>query len=1001
MFCKTVLLRLVLLFLSVLVLSCSNTNTTGTDKSLSEHMPTLAQMANLTDTELEMILDSNFILADFDNSTKRSPAGLLPMALRSSLANASSGLYPLDTLNIKNLTIGAQVSAIQSAYLPNSIFDISLLDKNNYLDKNLSTASQAKSEISLSSKSNANQDSSTFTESFQASVGTLFTKASLAQNYSHSSQSTSSDTAVTLTMSQNQTGAYIKIITGNMGNFYDFSPFLIGSKLDDKTINTYVSFVRSSIPHKNAQYISDLKIDDSGIKTLAQTNIYGGMQLLQRILEGFSELKNTYIKYKDDNSVSKDVKDKMFRNLLRIRTSANYAIKNFYKTNGDYFVSKVNLMNYAYGSGVLNFGSHSGITLDQMGGALSVSYQGAVAGGSGSLNIQYARQNGWAEAVKNSTVNAVSFPAGVVDTTAWVTQIQNMLSQEKEITVPALTLPTKAELTLPDPVGPRKDPNEPPSSCFQSYDEWKKYLDDKKQEGSKQASVQADIVQTQINQIVSAPESQVSIVNQIADQQGGGGEGNPALYQAYRNDILKLKELKRQRQLTKIRETAPTSNILRVDKMFVNGFEVISYDSVLPLLRADLSIPGETQQLKGYPNVIKLNYIVSLLGDLDNYLRFLSIHSLSGVTKDMSKQFTNFYKQFVSDANDKISLQLAGGHDIPNDLLSSFIAQKIGTDKDRTKSDLYTAFGGDINAVQYVIELTTPNKIRVWREAPGGYLPLTWNDKGHFFVNHDYMDVPKPTFNFLKSYLYYVNPPESWQSYTNYAFNPLGFYDISQAENKTYKTPWFPIYRYSAGKTPSLVFIQHLGPYYMVYGQTSVVKPSFPDSRVNFNSLKPYSNFQGWSHYYDTVDLGSLQNSISWDYALYFDNLPKNLLTKFNAITVNFSGFYNSEFTPNCNGSYCQDFLASALTYECTDEQHSGWLSPDFPKFVYDLKGNKIDLKYKYLTTKCVIMLLPLNDLTTNGQYKTAFMYGNNLKATDIIGDDSFNAFYNMTLFDN
>ncbi|MCX8027019.1 MAG: hypothetical protein N3A62_04075 [Thermodesulfovibrionales bacterium] len=948
------------------------------NKPLTEQFPTIAKHAQLNEQEFNILLDSEIFLAD---------------------ANPSSSIYPLDTVNIKNMTIGARVSSIQSGYLPNPIFDIALLDKDSLLDKNLRTASQAKSEITLSSKMNANQESGSFSESAKASFGTAFFKASVAQSYSSGYQNTNSTGAVSLTMSQNQTGAYIKIITDSLGDYYDFTPYLIGSKLDNDTVNLYVNFVRTPIPNKQAQYISQVNIKNNGTLT-DMLNVYGNMQLLKAMIEGFSELKKTYITYQNDTSVSSDIKNTMYQNMLKLRNSINYAIKKFYKTNGDSFVSYVELMNYAFGRGVLNFGSQSGISTWQWGVSASASYQGAVFGGGGSATVQQARQSGWASAFKNSSVTAVSFPAGVVDTTAWATQIQTMLSQEQPINVPSLNLPQLATITLPDPIGPVKQSDGPPDSCFKSYDDWKKYKEDmRNQGGANQDAQQANNLQNNVDQQMQQNPQQ-NVVENLMHDAAANNPNNPALYRAYKNELTNLKEMKKERLKNK---KAGDSNIVRIDNLFVSGFKVTSYDSVLPLLRPDLSIPGESQVMSGYPNVIKLSYVMSLLGDLDNYLRFLSIYSVSGVTKDMSNQFSSFYNQFVNDANDLINVQISAGHDIPNDILSSFSTTKFGTDTDRSQSDLNSAFLGDTNAVQYVIDLMRGDKIKVWRNAPGGYLPFTWSKTETIVTN--YYSQGAGYYSNNVSYMFDVDPPETWQYYSQYTLNPIGFYDITKTNYswaKSYKTPWYPVYKYRPGVSSSLLFLQNLGPYQLVIGEDSVIKARLQGSGIGspifFTSINPYDSNLKWEVYYDSVDIGSLQNSINWNYALYFDNLPKTLLPKFNVLTVSFDKFVASISSWGCQNYYCRESLSSALVSECY-VNNRGWREAS-SKWAYDMNGNKINLKEKYPKSQCVLMLLPLNDLTTNGLYKNAFMYGSNLKATDIISNNSFTSFYNMTLFD-
>lgn len=974
--CRSGYLGLLVIFVLFAVLGCSGSSN---DIPLKEQFPTLAKHAGIEEHEFEILLNSKFELV-------------------------GDAAYPINTKGIKDMTIGSKVNSASSSYLPNPVFDLSLVSKNNLFDQNLNSSTVSITEINMSSKSDANQESGEFAESAKASFGTAFFKASVAQNYDHKYQNTNSSMSVNITMSTTNKGAYVQLLVSNFSGNNDFSSYLIGSKLDDATINSYVDFVRTAIPGKTDQYISALKINNKGQLTVTD-NIYGNMQLLKKMEDGFYELKTTYSKYYSDTSVSQTIKDQMLSNLKDLRRYISLAIRNFYALHGDSFVSRINLMNYGYGKGVLKFDNQSGITSTQWGFAASASYQGASAGGSGSVSIQQASQSGWATQIKNSDVTAVSFPIGVIDTTAWANSIKTMLSQDQAISVPPLNLPAMAAITLPDPMGPKKDPTTPPDSCFSNYDDWKRYQDDKKKGGADQPKQQAQQGQDKVEQkgIQQAlNDGNVDGVDNSQPEQG--------LYERYKAELAMLKDIKTKRSnksqsIFGFLKNGGT-NIMRVDKMFVSGFEATSYDRVLAQLRPDLIIPNEApDSLNGYPNVAMLIYTMGVLGDLDNYLRLMTIYSISGVTKDMSANFKTFYDNLVNDAYSMIGVQLMNGSDVTNPLLKSFGITKFGTDSDITNSDLYNAFKGDSNAVQYVLYLLKPENVKVWRSSPGGYVPLGWNNNNLAFFNPYNVGQTSQRWSLDSQYAISYDK----RNYSSYGYNPIDFYDnsiYSDNKYKSYKTPWFAIYRYIPAKDPNLIFLQNIGAYQLIigpkyafmaspnyapYGKVMYINYSLNNSDPAFKVIN-MPVFDALTNKYFNEDGNGFNSAISWDYALYFDNLPQGMLNQFNALTLRLDTDSTQSFQ-SVGGYYY--LLNPRLPL---NDYFTGWQAAG-AKRAYDMKYNVVNLKDKYSSSKAVIQLLPLNALTTNNRFNSAFTYSSNSKATDIIGNDSFNSSYKMTLF--
>ena len=129
----------------------------------------------------------------------------------------------------------------------------------------------------------------------------------------------------------------------------------------------------------------------------------------------------------------------------------------------------------------------------------------------------------------------------------------------------------------------KKDPATPPDSCFQSYDDWKQYQDAKKT-SSQQDKEQAEAAGGNV-----AGQG----VQQAMNPAGGG---NPQLHQAYATELRALKN-KQQVSAPPVRG----GNIMRVDKMFVSGFRTTPYDKVIPQLRPNLDIPGQSAKYRRVP----------------------------------------------------------------------------------------------------------------------------------------------------------------------------------------------------------------------------------------------------------------------------------------------------------------------------------------------------------------------------------------------------------------
>ncbi|MCX5837425.1 MAG: hypothetical protein NTW71_02750 [Deltaproteobacteria bacterium] len=876
---------------------------------------------------------------------------------------------PITIDSVKNMTIGAKVSTANSTYIVQPVFDLSLLDKDNYIDVNLSSGTQAVTEIKLVSNSSASSHSGQERYDFTLSGSYGGLKASAAYHQENKRQDASSDGTVNVTMSYNNSGAYVAVLTGGFNRNASFTSYLVGAKLDDATVKSRVAYTEAYVTGQTGdKYVKTVTIVNNG-QLDDQENAYGNIQLLGEMERIFSLLRTQYNTYSDAT-----IRKTLTANMLLMKGYISNAIQQFYSYHGDSFVSHISAMNYGMGNGQLQFGSSSGNSENIYDAALAVSYSGLGFGGSGSANVGGARQSGWATAYKNTVVTARSLPAGVIDTTAWANSLFSMLSNEASpISVPALSnLPVMGTLTLPAPVEKKKSPAEPPDSCFSSYDEWKTYQQDKKKTPD-QDRAQAE-----------AAEAAVEAKGAAASSQPGGG--GPSLYQDYERELRLLKNGRRV-----FAPSVQGSNIMRVDKMFVSGFDTTAYDQVIPQLRPNLDIPGQSTKIAGFPNISILLMIVDRLGQLNSYLHFLSGFAISKVSPDMSNLFNTFYSHFRDNAFDMIALQLSQGVDLNDALLTSFSVEMLGKEGgDGRESRLYKALG-NIDAYNYIVKtLLEPHNAQIWSSAPGGYIPFVWDQNNQLgFLN-------------LKGIRYsgsgdYFLTDDDVIPYTDPMKNPLSLYEENKA---TLKSPWFPVFQYKQSKPSALLFLQTAGPYQIIRGLTYA---AYPNGVMTFNQMNPSLNASVTSSLADY--LGQVLNNfnqsyryfLSWDYSLYFANATQkdpDMVKKYRVLTLAI-GYWGVPSDPPAPpmSNYWIDFA------QCS---YPTWIRKGI-KNIYKTANGSMGIadmakQEPFSDTNGPVMLLPINSTTCGAKFNNAFSYATNFAAADIVPTGSYDAAYKAAL---
>ncbi len=873
---------------------------------------------------------------------------------------------PITVDSVKDMTIGAKVSTANSTFIVRPVFDLSLLNNDGYLDVNLSSSTEAVTEIKLVSNKSATSHSEQESYDFTASGQGRGFKASAAYHQENKRQESSSDGTVNVKMSYNTTGAYVELLTSGFSNDASFTPYLIGSRLTDDTVRSYVNYTESYVKGQSGdKYISALLVTNGGQLDDLE-NVYGNIQLLGEMEKVFGLLKTQYNIYSDAN-----VRAELMANMVSMKSFISNAISTFYSYHGDSFVSRVSAMNYGLGNGQLQFGQSSGNTENVYNAALSVSYSRLGFAGSASADVGVSRQNGWASAYKNTTITARSLPAGVIDTTSWASSILAMLSNESSpISVPPLTgLPVLGTLTLPTPVDALKDPAIPPDSCFRSYDDWKQYQDGKK------ASIQQDK-----EQAAAAGENVAGQGVQAAMDPAAGG--NAQLYRNYAEELLALKNKKKLSVLP-----IQGSNIMRVDKMFVSGFRTTPYDRVIPQLRPNLDIPGQSTKITGFPNISTILMVVDKLGQLNSYLRFLSSFAISKVSPEISDGYDTFYAGFREKAFDMISMQLMQGVDISDEMLAGFSVDMLGQKDSERQSGLYLAFN-NIDVYNYILKtLLAPDNAKVWSSAPGGYIPFAWDANNQLsFLN-------------LVGIKNDLTPLHSFVSYADPMKNPLSFYEDNKA---TFKSPWFPVFQYKQSQTASLLFLQVAGPYQIIRGAWWA---AYPGNAMTFNQMNPAADASVTPSLVDYLghyenDFNYWRNLLSWDYALYFANATQkdpDMVKKYTVLTL---AAVSASVLPIPHGPI--NNYKNALT----STSLNGVWNLNGVKNAYKTKDGSItiinmaaeDPYYAPRSIGSVVMLLPINSTTCGDKFNNAFSYATNFASTDIVQDNAYEAAYKAAL---
>lgn len=886
------------------------------------------------------------------------------------LATAARGT-DITPESIKSLSVGSSINSAASTYNLRPIFDLGRLKEDGRLNVD-TTRSRQVTALRITSNRKASTESSQFTLDGSISGSLGHWKAAAAFHHAEARRNTQSDGTVNVQLVSANTNNLVSILGSGFSGSENFTGYLIGTKLTDELLRGYVSTTESTPANAcgGKPYTASVTV---GRYKLSDAEPYANIQILSRMESIFADLRAQH-----DLCADASIQTVLVRQMTELRGKIESAIADFYAFNGDSFVSQTTSMNQAIGNGQLTFDISDGNAEAQNGASLSAKYQTPAGGAGGSATLQFYKQSGWAKALQNVAVSAEAKPAGVADTTAWVSSIQAMLKDQGSSLVPPMgSLPKDPGVKLPDPVGPHKDETDPPDSVFTSYDQWKQFQEDKKT--AKDAEELARAKKRVDDDPIIIEEDKALLKAGEAD--------------AYRQLIAELDALKERAKAPQAPPQASDGNLVRFDKMYVSGFETLPYDAVIPQLRPNLDIPGLDQAIGSFPNLMEIMLVSEKLGRLDAYLAFLATVSVSNVTPEMSERYHQFFQKASARAYDLVGLALGQGTDLTPAVLAGYKKAMLGTEAAKAQSELYQSLQ-DIDYYNYVVVwLLNPERGKAWSAAPGGYLPMRWKNDGSG-------GVELLTWTALSQERGGHRGQERVVAidFSNPNADPLKLYRDGM---KAPQTPWYPVYVFNQGKTPLLVFVQHFGAYQAIYGSRWVTRPFDGDTPVTPSLVPKWQDYQplGSQDMREAMTWAGNDflrlSFMRWGYSLYFPNSSNDpaRLAKYNALLLDLPGDYlerdGQTVHAAAHSAAVRDFHKSE--YDRTtrsDATYNAFRLPAKGRMMRRMTDGGVEDITLGIATQdpwTTVLLLPLNATTTGESLKQSFNYAPERAPMDVV----------------
>lgn len=791
-----------------------------------EAYPLLQQYYGLDQDDLDSIASLSSLLMAQKTTQPTSLTGL---------QSDQTDEYAVSLEKVKTAVLGAGVYTQNSSFNNFPIFDIGNLKKDNLYQENFSSMTETQS-IDMKTQTTGESNSTVFKSRAAASYSGIGFHGQITAEgeYNFQEMRNQGGTSVVFRREVFSSQPTISLTTKIGSRELDYSPYLVGTSFTPQEIAEIIKPTKCQNLKGDPAggYICKVAIDEFIIDSIVPNNPYQRIQVLNELIRTLDTLRAQ----RSALSSNDKRRDEMLASMILIRDSIRQLIETFYLIHGQAFISSLYTMADATGVGTIKWSDVTGNESRRWAVGVTAGYSSLVNAVSGGLDLSGLTSKGWAESFQNVKVTATSNPATFTNVSEWVTKIEASLkaAASSKPTVPAADMSKVPFVTAPDPAK-LKEPLLPPKGTYSNLNEWvaaREYL--------KNPEKNKEILRDQANwvkQNLLDKPAQDKPAQALKSTTSVANSSEQSLdYDKLTEEIDRFNNV--QKNLTALRTGLRGSgnNLISVDGHYVSGFDLTKYEDVLPQLRPNLSIEGETPEAADYyPNATRLRMLTSRVQDAALYIRFLSnIEDVSGVNTQIADKFESFSKIFTKEVFNNLKKMTLSGKDVPSDVVESVIDKMVGNSESRKKSNQLLTSAENEDLYRYFREtILTPKAAEIWAEGSGGFIPFTFQrnpnakSKGLTFF-----DVRGIKYN-------QKNQPEIDSrlnlTFSNPETNPLELYRDSklypELKSVPLQSPWYPVFRYNRNKPSSLLYVQFAGAEKIIYGKQYVVIPSSKDAK--------------------------------------------------------------------------------------------------------------------------------------------------------------------------
>lgn len=734
--------------------------------------------------------------------------------------------------SVKNMKLGAAFFIQNSKFRNFPIFDIGALSEANYVDIDKNNFKDYAS-IDIKAKTTGNSESNTFKLRTAVSAKSAGWHASGAFEYDKNFQEIKNrgGSSIVFRREVSSETPTITLLTQLSETApLDYSRFLVGTALTPQQKAGIIKSekCKSSNGDPAGGYICRVKVEESIINSISVENAYAQIEVINDLINMLDTLRDQRSAMSATDTRRADILNAM----ISVRDGIRQRIEAFYATHGQAFVSALYTMAEGIGIGAIQWEDTTGNESWRYGLSVGAGFSTFGFGLDGEVDVQNLYNKGWAESFKNIKTEATSNPLGFIDVKSWADSLADMLTdiEKGKPSVPAVDTSKVALVTLPSPAK-LKEPILPPKGTYNGIDQWLKAKEilnpqPKKKEDVVKAAAQKvneDFFEQKRSKPAQALKSTMPVAETAVENLD---------YDDLQVELDRFRTVNENLVRLKTGLSASNSNLVSVDGQYVSGFKLTKYEDVLPQLRPNLIIEGETVQASEYyPNASRLRMLLSRVQDAALYIRFLSnMEDVSGINSQIADKFDNFRKTFSQGAFTKLKLMTVAGEDVPSVFLESFIDDMVGNSADKKEESALYQSADNKDLYRYFREtILQPDAARIWAEGSGGYIPFTFQgntqSKGMTFV-----DVRGIKYN-------QGNTPEI-DSALNISFsspesNPMSLYRdralYPDMKSPPLQSPWYPVFRYNGSNESTLLYVQFVGADKIIYGKQYVIVPTSQD----------------------------------------------------------------------------------------------------------------------------------------------------------------------------